>query len=168
MSSIRLDIAKAVPVLAFCINKKAIIERKRTSVFIEPTRIKNCFLVIFDTEEIAAASEFESPGRKEQRQEEGIDRRSGFIILILFIFLISVFCSGIFVFSKIEIINEDEPNKPERRTSNGCFKGRFIVRIPRIPARRKIISAGIFSSSLKIKNKQTQMRRKGINLSRIG
>lgn len=165
---IRFDIASAVPVLAFSIRKKVIIERKSTRVFMEPIKIKNCFLVIFVIEEIAAASEFDSPGRNAQRQEEGIERRRGLMIFLLFISFISVLCFGIFIFSKIDIIREEEPNKPERRTKSGCFSGRFIVSIPRIPAKRKRIIAGSFSSSLKIKNIQTQTRINGMNLSNIG
>ena len=78
-----------------------------------------------------------------------------------------VFCSGIFVFSKMLVIKVLAPNNPVSKGRRGWFK--LIVRdaIPRKPARRNIINAMnflFFSFSVKIKNPEIRIRIIGIIL----
>ena len=61
-----------------------------------------------------------------------------------------------------ETSKEERPNKPVSKGRRGSFTGREKVRKPRNPERVKIIRELRKESSVKIRNKETKIRMKGI------
>ena len=108
------------------------------TVFITPRRIRNSLFSIFIiSEPITAAWLLPRAGRKEQRGAEiipAIDESSNSFFDI-FRKVISWF--GIFVFLIIEVISEEEPNKPVSKGSKESFNCRFKVDRPKKPDNKK-------------------------------
>ena len=73
-----------------------------------------------------------------------------FLVFLIFKFMIS--CFGIFCFFSMEVIRAEEPNNPVRRGKIGFLIDKEKTEIPRKPARRKTIRAGIRALSLIIIN----------------
>ena len=117
------------------------------SVFIEPSRIRNCFVDLFldSVVEILAAWLAPNPGKSEQKGDMNVVSIAGFIRSFFLIFDFVIFCFGIIVFSMIEFIIVDAPKSPVRSGRSGSFMFEFSVIVPISPARKKIISViGIF------------------------
>ncbi len=127
-----------------------------TIVVIAPTENRkerlSCFVI---SDAMTAAWPEPMPGRNEQRGAAIAAEREVFrnCFFWSFIFLNGrIFC---FVSFAEEVFNEriraEEPKSPVRRGRSGSLIGRLNVRIPKIPARRKIVIEERKFSSLKIK-----------------
>ena len=79
-----------------------------------------------------------------------------------------IICLGIFSFFAKLTIRVDEPNKPVSKGSSGWEMFWFNEAMPRNPANRKIIVAGILFSSLKIMNSETKIKINGMKNKIIG
>lgn len=115
------EIALAEPVRDLFIKKTVTKDKDIRMGLIVLFRIKNCSLLIsfVSLEPIAVACELPSPGRKEQGSEIIELIMVGLIRIFLSKFSISVFCGGIFVFSEMEAIIPDVPNRPLRSGRSG-------------------------------------------------
>lgn len=115
-----------------------------------------------------------SPGRKEQIGAEISDARIG--ILKLFLFSVITFFNsciswgGIFCFSEIDKISEEDPNNPVRSGRRGSLRDKFKERteIPKIPASKvmKPVLSSLFFSKNNIK-KRIIIKIRGIILFKI-
>ena len=55
------------------------------------------------------------------------------------------------------------PNKPDNNGSNGCLTSRFRMINPKLPDNKKMIKAGIFCFSFRIKNIEAIINMNGMN-----
>ena len=103
-SCVICDIANAAPVLDFWKRKSVTKEIAMTSVFTEPSRMRNCsrFNLPVISEPMIAAWLEPSPGKNEHIGETRIVARVGFKISFLFISNFPMSCFGIIVFDFIE------------------------------------------------------------------
>ena len=61
----------------------------------------------------------------------------------------------------IETIKEERPNNPVSSGSKGSFIGKFNVKYPKNPESKKIVRGMKNCSSLKIRNKDMKINKKG-------
>ena len=121
-SCVICDIANAAPVLDFWKRNKVTNEIAMTSVFTDPSRIKNCsrFNLPVISEPMIAAWLEPSPGKNEHIGETRMVARVGLTISFLSISNFPMSCFGIIVFDFIEWIIVDVPKSPVKRGRSGC------------------------------------------------
>lgn len=147
-SCVICDIANAAPVLDFWKRNSVTKEIAMTSVFTEPSRIRNCsrFNLPVISEPMIAAWLEPSPGKNEHIGDTRIVAMVGLKISFLLISNFPIFCFGIIVFDFIECIMVEVPKSPVKSGRRGCWILRFREDSPRNPARMKIIMAFVFDS----------------------
>jgi len=133
--------------------------------------MRNCSLFNFPiiSEPMIAAWLLPSPGKKEQKGEIIVVEIVGFINSFFVSASFSIFCGGITVFVRIELMIVDAPKSPVNRGSSGCWMFRLNEASPRNPARMNIIVTLIFDSfSWRINNIAIQIRNRPSILSMNG
>lgn len=65
------------------------------------------------------------------------------------------------------MINADEPKSPVSKGKSGSLTGRLSVVYPKNPARMKIVNASQILFSLRIRNNEVNISRKGSKFCRI-
>ena len=103
-SCVICDIANAAPVLDFWNRKSVTNETDMTSVFIDPSRIRNCsrFSLPVISDPMIAAWLDPRPGKNEQMGETKIVARVGLMSSLLSMSSFPMSCFGIIVFDFIE------------------------------------------------------------------
>ena len=121
-SCVICDIANAAPVLDFWNRKSVTKEIAMTSVFTEPSRMRNCSRFSFPviSEPMIAAWLEPSPGKNEHIGETRIVAIVGLMISLLSISSFPMSCFGIIVLDFIEWIIVDVPKSPVRSGRRGC------------------------------------------------
>jgi len=130
-------------------------ERPITIVLITPTRKRNPLLFCsISSEPITAAWPEPMPGRNEHNGAEIIAANVALKVCFLGSFICfrgRIFWLGILVLFFRETVRAERPKRPVSNGRRGCSIGRLNVRMPKKPARAKIVKDIKNSSSLNIK-----------------
>ena len=96
---------------------------------------------------MTAACPLPKAGRKEQSgdaiREANKERRIDFFLTFMLLNL-DIFCFGIFCFFIMEVMSDEEPNKPVSNGNKGSLILRLKAEIPKKPASRKMSIAQSF------------------------
>ena len=132
-------------------------------VLIAPVKIMNPLCDVFVKEDaIIAACDAPKPGKNPDIVDAKNAQPVDFIIVDFFILSVSVVCLGMVVLSFNERISMLVPKSPDKSGNRGWSKFKFSTIIPKVPAKRNVVSALSLLFAFKIKVKVAAIKMYGM------